>query len=95
MPEIKDYSVVLSPMVSEKSTRLSPFRQYMFVVKPNSNKVQIARAIEKLYNVKVENVTTMTVKGKVKRMRGNIAGRTSSWKKAIVTLKSGFEIKLA
>ncbi|MBP7088628.1 MAG: 50S ribosomal protein L23 [Candidatus Omnitrophica bacterium] len=96
MSQVKSiYSVIRSPLVTEKSTRNSVFRQYAFQVAKDSNKIEIKNAVEKIYNVKVEKVRSAIVKGKMKKIRGNQAGKTTSWKKAIVTLKEGFDIKLA
>lgn len=88
------YSIIKSPLVTEKSARDSVFRKYAFQVDKDANKVQIKRAIEKIYKVKVVKTSVSTVKGKTKRLRFNQAGKTASWKKAIVTLKEGFEIKI-
>ncbi|UCG35142.1 MAG: 50S ribosomal protein L23 [Candidatus Omnitrophota bacterium] len=89
------YSIITSPLVTEKTTLVSPYRQYVFSVAKSANKIEIKRAVEKIYNVKVEKVTTTIVKGRAKRLRWNQPGRTPDWKKAAVTLKKGFEIKLA
>jgi len=64
-------------------------------VKPAANKVQIRQAIEKLFNKKVVRVNTMSVSGKGRRGRTQHPGRTSDWKKAIVTLAPGEKIELA
>ena len=89
------YSIIQSPLVTEKTARLVAQRQYAFAVAKNANRIEIKRAIEKIHNVKVEKVATMIAKGKLKRIRANQPGRTVDWKKAIVTLKEGYEIKLA
>ena len=88
------YSVLKSPLITEKATLLSPYRQYVFWVERRANKIEIRRAVEKHYSVKVDKVRSMIVKGKTKRVRWNQPGRTPSWKKAVVTLKAGHEIKL-
>ena len=88
------YSIIKSPLVTEKSARDSVFRKYAFWVDKVANKVQIKRAVEKIYNVKVVKTSSLMVKGKLKKLRFNQAGKTASWKKAIVTLKEGFEIKI-
>ncbi len=88
------YSIIKSPLVTEKSARNSVFRKYAFWVDKDANKVQIKRAIEKIYKVKVVKTAALMVKGKTKKLRFNQAGKTASWKKAIVTLKEGFEIKI-
>ncbi|MCK4912782.1 MAG: 50S ribosomal protein L23 [Candidatus Omnitrophica bacterium] len=88
------YSIIKSPLVTEKSARDSVFRKYAFRVDRDANKVEIKRAIEKIYKVKVAKTSALVVKGKMKRLRSNQAGKTVSWKKAIVTLREGFEIKI-
>ena len=88
------YSVIKSSLITEKTTRLAPERKYFFRVNKRSNKIEIKRSVEKIYRVKVENVATITIKGKTKRLRWNQPGKTSSWKKAIVTLKKGYDIKI-
>ena len=88
------YSIVKAPLVTEKSTRDSVYRKYDFRVAKDSNKIEIKRAVEKIYNVKVDKISSMTMKGKTKKVRWNQPGKTTSWKKAIITLKQGFEIKI-
>ena len=87
------YSVIKSPLITEKGTDLSSERKYIFWVERSANKIEIKKAVEKIYSVKVEDVNSMMVKGKTKRVRWNQPGKTTSWKKAIVTLKKGSEIK--
>lgn len=95
MSEVKSvYSIIKSPLVTEKMTHLSPYRQYSFLVDRSANKIEVKRAIEKLYKVKVDHVSSMVVKGKMKKVKWNQPGKTTSWKKAIVTLKEGNEIKI-
>ncbi len=88
------YSIIKSALVTEKTTRDAVHRKYAFWVDSSANKIEVKRAIEKIYKVKVDKVASLMVKGKTKRIRGNQAGKTTSWKKAIVTLKEGSEIKL-
>lgn len=88
------YSIIKSPIVTEKSARDSALRKYTFKVDRDANKIEIKRAIEKIYKVKVARTSAMMVKGKTKRLRSNQAGKTVDWKKAIVTLREGFEIKI-
>ena len=88
------YSVIKSVLVTEKSTKDLVGRKYAFWVDKDANKIEIKRAIEKIYNVKVDKVASLVIKGKTKRIRGNLAGKTTSWKKAVVTLKEGSEIKI-
>ena len=68
-----------------------PLNKYLFWVDKSSNKVEIKRAVEGIYKVKVNNVNTMVIKGKPKRVRYTM-GKTSDWKKAVVTLKAGDKI---
>jgi large subunit ribosomal protein L23 len=84
--------VLLSPLVSEKSSTIADTNgQFTFRVKTDATKREIARAVEKLFDVEVERVQVVNVKGKQKRF-GAIQGRRSNWKKAYVRLKSGSEI---
>jgi large subunit ribosomal protein L23 len=85
--------VLIKPVLSEKSYGLLAENKYTFVVNPDANKIEIKNAVEKLFNVKVLNVNTLNVKGKVKRM-GKHIGRTSNKKKAIVTLQDGDKIEV-
>lgn len=87
------HSVLIKPMVSEKSMTLMEENKYCFWVDRNANKIEIANAVEKLFDVKVVAVTTVLVKGKVKRM-GKYEGKRSDRKKAIVTLAAGNSIKI-
>ncbi len=83
------HSVIRSPSITEKNTTLrSDHNKYVFEVKRESNKKEIKRAVESLFNVKVESVNTMIVKGKRKRM-GRFSGYRPNWKKAIVKLAEG------
>jgi large subunit ribosomal protein L23 len=84
-----EYDIVKHPLLSEKGTRLSEEEnKYVFRVSPGANKIEIKRAIEKLYKVKVKDVNTMNLRGKTKRM-GFTVGKRPDWKKAIVTLEEG------
>ncbi|MCD6472570.1 50S ribosomal protein L23 [Candidatus Aerophobetes bacterium] len=84
--------IILQPLISEKSTRLLKENKYVFKVSPTSNKVEIRKAVEEAFGVRVDNVRTMHVRGKNRRWRGRITGKTPSWKKAIVKLKQGESI---
>lgn len=77
--------VIIKPIITEKSNDEMQFGKYTFKVNKKATKVDVRRACEKLFNVKVLNVNTMIVKGKEKRVGRNI-GKTSDWKKAIVTI---------
>lgn len=84
--------IIIRPVLSEKALRLREYNQYVFQVAKNANKIDIKRAVEELFKVKVEKVRTMNVRGRPRRM-GLFEGRTASWKKAIVTLKEGERIE--
>jgi large subunit ribosomal protein L23 len=84
--------VIRRPMVTEKSTRQKEeSRQYVFKVHRDANKIEIQSAVERLFKVKVLQVRTSNVLGKVKRL-GKRYGKRPDWKKAIVTLKEGDRI---
>jgi len=88
------HEVIVRPVVTEKSTdQLDRNAAYSFVVAKDANKVEIAQAIEKLFNVKVQNVRTMVYRGKERRV-GRHIGRRAAWKKAVVTLRQGDTIEL-
>ena len=88
------HDVIVRPLVTEKShDMLDRLGAYTFVVAKDANKIEIAQAVEKQFNVKVRDVRTMRYAGKAKRM-GKYAGRKASWKKAVVTLAEGDSIEL-
>lgn len=86
--------ILLEPIVSEESWRLQDENKYTFRVHPEANKVQIKKAIEQIFKVKVEKVWTANFSGKPRRRRFYEQGRTPSWKKAIVKLAAGNRIEL-
>lgn len=89
------YDVVKRVRVTEKGTMLGDkLNQYQLEVAPDANKIEIRHAVEKLFKVRVVAVNTQWVRGKERRARTLAAGRTRSWKKAIVTLKEGDKINL-
>jgi large subunit ribosomal protein L23 len=86
------HSIILAPVVSEKSSRVAEKQnQAVFKVLRDAKKPEIKAAVEKLFKVKVEGVRTLNVKGKTKRF-GAASGVRSDWKKAYVTLAEGQEI---
>ena len=85
--------IIIRPIVTERSMSYLEKGRYVFVVPLKANKTQIKSAVEEIFNVKVKSVTTMRVRGKLKRM-GRHVGRTPDWKKAIVTLQPGETIEL-
>ena len=89
--------IIYRPIVTEKMTHLQEKGVYAFAVDPGANKIDIARAIAKKFNVTVVDVRTMNYKGKSKTQmtkKGRFTGTTSHFKKAVVTLKSGDAINL-
>ena len=88
--------ILIKPLITEKAELLSEKRnQYSFVVNKNSNKIEIGKAVEKMYGVSVKAVNTTIMPSKVKRRNtksGVILGKVSSYKKAMVTLAPGDEI---
>ena len=91
MIPLSAYDVILAPVITEKSSAVSEANQVIFKVRLDATKPQIKDAIEKLFNVKVLAVNTLTRKGKTKRFRG-IKGRQKDVKKAIVKLAEGDKI---
>ncbi len=84
--------IIRRPLITEKSTlQKEEARQYAFEVDRNSNKIEIKSAVEHLFKVKVNNVRTINVLGKKKRL-GRKYGKRPDWKKAIVTLREGDRI---
>jgi large subunit ribosomal protein L23 len=84
--------IILGPVVAEKASRVAEANnQVVLKVLPDANKSEIKQAVETMFDVKVESVTTMNVKGKAKRT-GRIMGKRSDWKKAYVTLVEGADL---
>ncbi len=81
-------SIIIKPIITEASIDALQMRKYTFAVAKDAGKIEIAKAVEELFGVKVEKVNTMNVNGKSRRM-GRYEGKTPDWKKAIVTLKEG------
>lgn len=87
------YDLIKRPIITEKTNiQKENHNQVTFEVDPRSNRIEIQRAMEKIFNVKVSDIRTMHVRGKIKR-RGRILGRRRNWKKAIVTLMPGERIE--
>ena len=88
------YDVLKAPLITEKVARYQESQnKYAFRIHPDSNKKQVKAAIEKIYNVHVVSINTSNVRGKWRRVRYQ-PGLTASWKKAIVTIKSGEKIDI-
>lgn len=90
---ISPRDLLIKPIMTEKSWENSTLNKYTFKVDSRANKIEIRKAVEKIFNVKVTKVNTLTVRGK-KRRRGRYEGMTPEWKKAIVTLKEGDRISI-
>jgi len=88
MSDIRNYDVIVSPVITEKATMASEQNQVVFNVARDASKPEIKRAVEGLFGVKVKSVNTVLRKGKLKRFRGHL-GKQSDVKKAIVTLVEG------
>ena len=84
-------SILLAPHVSEKASVAADRGQFVFKVAINATKLEIKKAVEMMFEVKVKNVRTAVAKGKTKRT-GQISGRRSNWKKAYVSLQEGQDI---
>jgi len=85
-------NILLAPIVSEKSSRLADAnRQFVFKVMKNASKPEVKKAVELMFDVKVDSVQISNMRGKVKA-HGRTIGRRSDWKKAYVTLSEGHDI---
>lgn len=91
MSDLAHYDIILTPVITEKSTRVSEHNQVIFRVPLDATKPEIKKAVETLFKVKVLSVNTVRAKGKSKRFRG-IAGQRSDTKKAMVRLAEGQSI---
>jgi large subunit ribosomal protein L23 len=86
-------SIVIRPVISEKSFKMVQHNRYTFEVDKTASKIEVGKAVAEIFDVTVTSVNTMTVKGKPRRQRYS-SGHTKTWKKAIVTLKQGDAIEL-
>jgi large subunit ribosomal protein L23 len=86
--------IIVRPIISEKSYTLAAAGKFTFEVAATANKIEIRRAIEDVFHVRVTDVNTMWVRGKSRRLGRMPAGRTPRWKKAVVTLAPGDTIAL-
>ena len=85
--------IIIRPVITERSFDMQEYNRFTFEVAKTASKIEIAKAVEEIFDVKVLKVNTVNVKSKKKRMR-NIEGKTRTWKKAIVTLAEGDTIEL-
>ena len=88
------YKIINTLLRTEKGAAQAPDNKYFFSVSKGANKIEIRKAVEAIYKVKVSSVNTQVVPGKLKRVRQQ-QGLTAEWKKAVVTLKEGQKIDLA
>jgi large subunit ribosomal protein L23 len=89
---MRTYEIIKAPLDTEKTNIQKEIsNKVSFEVDPTANRVEIRKAVERIFDVKVKSVRTMHVKGKVKR-RGRILGQRKNWKKAVVTLMPGSRI---
>ena len=91
---ITSYDIIKSLVRTEKSTDLEKQNKYLFRVATSATKIDIKKAVQDIYKVKVQDVNTVHVIGKLKRVRFK-AGYSASWKKAIVSLQEGQKIEVA
>jgi large subunit ribosomal protein L23 len=90
---MKDYTdIIIAPVITEKSAHQAEQNVYTFKVASSANKIEIKKAIEAAFGVKVEKVNTLNTKAKSKRV-GRYTGKTKTYKKAFVTLKDGETIE--
>ena len=82
----KAYDIIKRPVITEQSMSMTEGKRYTFEVAKDANKIEIAKAIEEIFGVKVKKVNTLNMYGKEKRTGRYPAGRRPSWKKAMVTL---------
>lgn len=80
------YDIVIRPVITERSMAAIAEKKYVFEVLPSAGKIEIKKAIEEIFGVKVAKVNTINVSGKAKRLGAARPGRTKDWKKAIVQL---------
>ena len=87
----KKFDIIYAPIITEKSARMAEENKYAFKVSPKANKTEIKQAIESIFNVKVESITTANSHPKKRRV-GKYTGMTNKYKKAIVKLAEGYTI---
>ena len=80
------YDIIIRPVITERSMANVADKKYVFEVAPSAGKIEIGKAVEEIFGVKVAKVNTINVPGKAKRMGAARPGRTKDWKKAIVQL---------
>ncbi len=86
------HDIIVRPILTEKSSRMMEENKYTFEIHPQANKIEVRKAVEAVFKVKVEKVHTLKVRSKPKRM-GVFLGKSRAWKKAVVTLAEGERIE--
>ena len=81
------YDIIIRPVITERSMNSVADKKYVFEVAPTAGQIEIKKAVEEIFGVKVAKVNTMNVSGKAKRMGAARPGRTKDWKKAVVQLR--------
>lgn len=89
--ESEAYRVLIRPILSEKATHLATSGKYVFAVHQRANKSQVKKSIQQVYEVNVDSIKIIRLSGKMRRY-GRSVGKTSAWKKAIVTVRKGEKI---
>ena len=87
------YKILIRPLITEKTSFLGQYNQYVFEITPKANKIEIARAFKNLYGIKPISINIVKIKGKEVRY-GRTSGRTKNRKKAVITLKQGEKIEV-
>ena len=80
------YDIILRPIITEQSMEQVDLKKYAFEVVPSANKIEIKKAVEEIFDVEVDKVTTLNMKGKAKRLGRHPEGSRKNWKKAVVKL---------
>ena len=88
------HTILKTLLRTERGVVQAKYNKYFFSVERGANKIEIRKAVEDIYKVKVQGVNTVRMPGKLKRVR-SVQGHTAAWKKAVVTLKTGHKIDLA
>ena len=83
------YDIILRPIITEQSMEHIDIKKYVFEVAPDANKIEIKNAVEEIFGVEVDKVTTLNLKGKRKRVGHYPEGSRRDWKKAVVKLTDG------
>ena len=80
------YDIIIRPIITERAMSGAADKKYVFEVAKDAGKIEIKKAVEEIFGVKVAKVNTLNMQGKAKRMGNRPAGRRANWKKAMVTL---------